>query len=214
MLKIYGRVTSFNVQKVLWLADELALDYDHIQLGGRFGGLATPDFAKLNPLKKVPVLVDGDRSIWESHTILRYLAARYGDADWNPDDPYLRSVSDRWLDWSQTALQPPFMGVFWEYYRKPPQKREMPLVEQHLSKCFDCLQILERQLAFHPFLVSDRLTLADIPTGAVLFRLTEMGLDIPLPDRVSEWYQKLKARNGYRRWVMSDFSELKARETF
>lgn len=79
MLKILGRTTSFNVQKVLWLADELSLEYDHIELGGKFGGLDSQEFARLNPMKKVPVLVDEQHSIWESHTILRYLAAKYGD---------------------------------------------------------------------------------------------------------------------------------------
>ncbi|WP_212747843.1 glutathione S-transferase N-terminal domain-containing protein [Pseudoalteromonas sp. S558] len=79
VVKVFGRTTSFNVQKILWLLDELALNYEHIELGGHFGGLDSDEFFRLNPMKKVPVLIDGDKSIWESHTILRYLVAEYGD---------------------------------------------------------------------------------------------------------------------------------------
>lgn len=214
MHTIFGRTTSFNVQKVLWLADELNLDYEHIELGGRFGGLDTPEFQGLNPMQKVPVLVDGDGVIWESHTILRYLAAEYGGSQWYPNSAYQRSLYERWLDWSQTAFQPAFMAVFWGYYRRPPQKRDMAAVEKHLKKCDECLGTLNRQLADSKYLAGDRLTLADIPTGAVIYRLTEQGLEMPLPSSVASWYDNLQQRSGYRKWVMSDFSELKGREEF
>lgn len=214
MRKIYGRTTSFNVQKVLWLADELSLEYEHLELGGRFGGLDTPEFTRLNPMQKVPVLVDGDRVIWESHTILRYLIAEYGDSNWYPDSVYERSIYERWLDWSQTAFQPAFMAVFWGYYRKPSQKRDMAVVEKQLNKCIGCLSILDRQLENARYLAGNFLTLADIPTGAVIYRLTEQGLEVTLPPLVAAWYANLQRRSGYQKWIMSDFTELKAREEF
>ena len=214
MRKIYGRTTSFNVQKVLWLADELNLDYEHLELGGRFGGLDTPEFTRFNPMQKVPVLVDGDRVIWESHTILRYLVAEYGDSNWYPNSAYERSIYERWLDWSQTAFQPAFMAVFWGYYRMPPQKRDMAVIEKQLNKCIGCLSILDRQLENARYLAADFLTLADIPTGAVIYRLTEQGLDVTLPPLVAVWYANLQRRSGYQKWIMSDFTELKSREEF
>ncbi|MDJ0622434.1 MAG: glutathione S-transferase family protein [Desulfocapsaceae bacterium] len=214
MRKIYGRTTSFNVQKVLWLADELSLEYEHLELGGRFGGLDTPEFTRLNPMQKVPVLVDGDKVIWESHTILRYLIAEYGDSNWYPDSVYERSIYERWLDWSQTAFQPAFMAVFWGYYRKPSQKRDMAVVEKQLNKCIGCLSILDRQLENARYLAGNFLTLADIPTGAVIYRLTEQGLEVTLPPLVAAWYANLQRRSGYQKWIMSDFTELKAREEF
>lgn len=75
-MKVYGRTTSFNVQKVLWFLDELGVSYQHIEVGGRFGGLQSDGFSALNPQQKVPVLVDDKNVIWESHSILRYLAYR------------------------------------------------------------------------------------------------------------------------------------------
>jgi glutathione S-transferase len=214
MLKLFGRTTSFNVQKVLWLADELSLNYEHVELGGKFGGLDTPDFAQINPLQKVPVLVDGDKSVWESHTILRYLIAEYGNKTWYPDSGFERSLYERWIDWSQTSFQPAFMGVFWGYYRKPSKKRDMNSVSNHLKKCIGCLATLDRQLSDSKYLAGDKITLADIPAGAVIYRLTEQGIDVSLPSFVANWYENLKLRDGYQKWVMSDFTELKAREEF
>lgn len=213
-MKLFGRTTSFNVQKVLWLLEELNVKYEHIELGGRFGGLDESEFLKLNPLQKVPVLIDGSKSIWESHTILRYLAASYGNESWYPACPYERSLSERWLDWSQTIFQPAFMGTFWGYYRKPEDKRDMEAVNKDLDTCINCLQAIEKQLSQSEYLAGDNFSLADIVVGAVIYRLISQGLTVKLPDLVYSWYEKLNERPGYTKWVMSDFSELKAREGF
>ncbi len=214
MLKLYGRTTSFNVQKVLWLADELTLDYEHIELGGKFGGLDTVEFVLINPMQKIPVLVDGKNSIWESHSILRYLVAKYGDSSWYPESAFKRSLYERWLDWSQTVFQPAFMRFFWGYYRRPQNKRDMVTVQHDLEKCFNCLDVVNKQLSTSKYLAGNSMTLADISVGAILYRLTEQGLDITLPEFVNSWYNILRQRSGYKKWVMSDFIELRGREDF
>ncbi len=104
MPTIWGRRSSFNVQKVLWLAGELGLAYEHIPAGGRFGLLDTPEFLRMNPHGRVPLLRDGDTVVWESHAILRYLAARHGAGAFWPADPARRVRADGWMDWAQTAL--------------------------------------------------------------------------------------------------------------
>ena len=86
MLKVWGRRSSFNVQKVMWLVDELGLAHEHIDAGGKFGGLDAPGFLAMNPHGKVPVIDDDGTIVWESHAILRYLAARHGGARWWPED--------------------------------------------------------------------------------------------------------------------------------
>ena len=112
VIKVWGRRSSFNVQKVLWVLDHLQLDHDHTELGGKFGGLGTQAFRRLNPHGKVPVLTDGDLVVWESHTIIRYLAARYGTHTLRREDVAARTHIDRWLDWAATRLQPDFMALF------------------------------------------------------------------------------------------------------
>ncbi|SHO54359.1 glutathione S-transferase family protein [Vibrio quintilis] len=213
-MKLYGRITSFNVQKVLWLLEELGLCYEHIECGGRFGGLDTAAFARLNPMQKVPVLIDGDHVVWESHTILRYLAAEYGGETWYPACAYQRSLSERWMDWGHLTFQQAFMGTFWGYYRMPAEKRDMQAVNESLEQCVNSLNILDKALAEQAFIAGKTITLGDICTGAVLYRLTSQGLDVPLPENVTRWYEQLKQRPGYQRWVMSDFTELKGREDF
>ncbi|MEO1300435.1 MAG: glutathione S-transferase family protein [Cyanobacteria bacterium J06636_16] len=213
-MEIYGRRTFFNVQKLMWLLEELNLEYTYIELGGRFGGLDDEKFMRLNPMKKVPVLVDEEKSIWESHTILRYLVAKYGNQNWYSECVYARSLYERWMDWSQVTFQPAFMGVFWGYYRMPATKRDRVAVNSSLEKCFTCLQTINQQLSTTSFLAGESITLADIPAGAILYRLTEQGLEVALPDPVKRWYQALRERTGYKKWIMSDFSELKAPEDF
>src|SRR5262249_8966273 len=121
MLTVWGRRSSFNVQKVMWLVGELELQHQHIDAGGKFGGLGDPAFLAMNPHGRVPVIQDDHAIVWESHAILRYLAARYSRGHFWSDDPAMRAKAEGWMDWSQTSLQPDFLnGVFWGFFRTPP----------------------------------------------------------------------------------------------
>ncbi|HTO06373.1 MAG TPA: glutathione S-transferase [Myxococcota bacterium] len=211
---LLGRRSSFNVQKVQWLLAELGLDFEQRELGGRFGGLDTPEFGALNPHRRVPVLVDGDLAVWESHAILRYLAASHGGESWWPRSPAARSHADRWLDWAETTLQPDFMGIFWGWYRTPEAQRNQPAIAAALRACERHFRLLDAQLESRDHLLGDTLTLADIPTGASLFRYFEMGLPVPHPPRVEAWYRRLCARPAYRAQVMLPFQELFGRLAF
>ena len=208
---IYGRHTSYNVQKVLWLLDELQVAYQHIALGGKPGDTETDEFGKLNPMRKVPVLVDNDKVIWESNTILRYLADSYGSGQWKLEDAYQRSLFERWMDWSQTKFEPAFVGVFWSYYRTPTDLHDMKAIQKSIKECIDCLAKLDLQLIDKNYLAGEKLSLADISTGIFIYRLVGIDLGINLPKNVESWYQFLKRSKGYQHWVMSDFSSLKGR---
>ncbi|MCP4188035.1 MAG: glutathione S-transferase family protein [Gammaproteobacteria bacterium] len=210
-LILYGRHTSYNVQKVLWLLDELSLDYDHVELGSNPADTETDEFGELNPMRKVPVLVDHKHSIWESNTILRYLVNTYGSKHWQNGDTYQTSLMERWMDWAQTRFEPAFVGVFWGYYRTPEHLRHMEAINKSLEDCQFCLARLDDQLARKPFLFGDQLSLADVACGVFLFRLIEIDLQVELPEHVKRWYQNLQQSTGYRRWVQSDFSSLQGR---
>src|SRR5215470_9984851 len=136
MLTIWGRRSSFNVQKVMWLVGELRIDHRQIDAGGQFGGLDTRGFRTMNPHGRVPVIDDNGTVVWESHAILRYLAARYGPSQFWSEDASERSQVDRWMDWAQTALQPDFlMGVFWGFYRTPESQRNWPAIRKKIARC-------------------------------------------------------------------------------
>jgi glutathione S-transferase len=211
-LKIWGRRSSFNVQKVLWLVGELGLAHEHIPAGGGFGRLDEPAFLALNPHGRVPVLQDGDALVWESHTILRYLAARDSGGGFWLDDPADRSRVEGWMDWSQTSLQPDFLnGVFWGYYRTPEAQRDWPAIHRSLARCVEHFRLLDRILATRPFLMGDELSLADIPTGTSLYRYFELDIERPELRHVTAWYKRLQLRPAYREHVMVPFADLRGR---
>lgn len=215
MLRIWGRRNSANVQKVLWLVDELGLAYEHVPAGGSFGRLDEPAFGALNPNRMIPVIEDDGQVVWESHAILRYLAAAHAHEAYWPKDPFERSLADRWMDWCATAWQPAFLGgVFWGFYRTPEAERDEPAIRRSIELCSQLMGLLDRQLAAHPYLAGDHLSLADIPIGASLYRYFELDIERPPLPHVEAWYARLQARPAYRQNVMLPFDELKGRLAF
>jgi glutathione S-transferase len=215
MLRVWGRRSSANVQKVLWLVGELGLPHEHIPAGGEFGGLDDPAFRAMNPHGKVPVIADGAVVVWESHAILRYLAAVHGaDRFWSAD-PSARAPVDGWTDWAQTALQPAFLGgVFWGGYRTPKAQRDAVAVARAVEQTAHCLTLVDDQLADRPFVVGEALSLADIAVGTHLYRYFELDIDRPALPRLRAWYARLGDRPAYREHVMVPFAELEGRLAF
>ena len=212
MLRIWGRRNSANVQKVLWLAAELGVDYQHVPAGGNFGGLDEPSFRALNPHGRVPVLQDGDFAIWESHSILRYLAAQYGDGSLWPADPPARAQLDEWMDWAQTTFQPDFLnGVFWGYYRTPEAQRNWPAIEKSVKRCAAHIALIDKILAQRLFLGRDSFSLADIPLGTLMYRYYELDIERPEAEHVQAWFGRLKQRPAYQEQVMTAFDDLRGR---
>jgi glutathione S-transferase len=212
MLKVWGRRSSFNVQKVMWLTGELGLAHKHIDAGGSFGGLDAPDFLAMNPHGRVPVVSDDDAVVWESHAILRYLAARHGAGRFWCEDAAARAAVDGWMDWSQTSLQPDFLGgVFWGFYRTPEAQRNRPAIRASLARCARHFEKLDRLLEGKAFLLGDKLTLADITAGTSLYRYFELEIERPQLTQVERWYRTLQQRHAYRTHVMLPFEELRGR---
>ncbi len=215
MLKIWGRRNSINVQKVLWAVGELGVAYEHVPAGGSFGLLDTEEFGTLNPNRRVPVIDDGGTVIWESHAILRYLAAKYGSGSLWPEDPGARAKADQWTDWSLADLQPAFMnGVFWGFFRTPEDQRNWPAIRKAIARCAILFRLLDRHLETSDFVSGDTLTFGDIPAATQLYRYFELEIDRPALPRVEDWYERLKARPAYREHVMIAFDDLKGRLAF
>jgi glutathione S-transferase len=215
VLKVWGRRSSQNVQKVLWLVGELGLAHEHVPAGGSFGRLSDPEFRALNPNGLVPVIQDGETAVWESHAILRYLAAQYGGPDWWPPSPAARSFDDRWMDWCQSSWQPAFLtGVFWGFYRTPEDQHDWPRITRSIADCAELMLIVEQALEGRDFLAGEQLSLADIPVGASLYRYFSLDIERPRLPRVEAWYGRLKDRPAFREHVMIPFDELKGRLAF
>ncbi len=215
MLKVWGRRNSQNVQKVMWLVGELDLAHEHVPAGGAFGRLSDPEFSALNPNRLVPVIEDEGLPVWESHTILRYLAAKYGGPLYWPLDAGKRSTFDRWMDWSQALWQPAFLtGVFWGLYRTPEPQRDWTAIRRSIARCAELMEIVEGVLEGRAYLAGDRFTIGDIPLGSTLYRYFELEIDRPSLPRVEAWYDRLKARPAYQQHVLIPFDDLKGKLSF
>ncbi len=214
MLTIWGRRNSINVQKAMWTIGELGLEHRHVDAGGPFGGLDEPEFRAMNPNGRVPVIEDGATSVWESHAIVRYLAARYGTGTLWPEDPAERALSDLWTDWTLADLQPAVLGVFWNLYRTPEDQRNWTLIRKGVARSAILMRLLDRHLEGRAFIAGDKLTFGDIPAGAQLYRYFALEIDRPSLPNVEAWYERLAAREAYREHVMVSFADLKGRTAF
>jgi glutathione S-transferase len=197
MLTIHGRINSINVQKVVLACEELKLPYRRMDAGGAFGIVKTPEFKAMNPNSLVPVLIDKDLVLWESNTIVRYLAATYGNGSLWPKDPATRALSDRWMDWQCTAFNTAYSKAFMGLIRTPADQRNMAEIEASIASTHPVLAILEAELAGKTFLVGDRPTIGDIATLPIIFRWLNMPVKRPASPNVEAWVARLVARPGY-----------------
>ena len=209
MLKVWGRATSVNVQKVMWAVGEMGIAHERIDVGGRFGGLTTPAFLALNPSARIPTIEDDGVVVWESNAIIRYLAARYGEGALWARDPGARAPADAWMDWMQTTLAPDFYGVFWAVVRTPADRRDRAAIKDLTKQLTGHYELLDRQLATRPYLVGDGFSLADIAVGVTLYRYFEMEIERPALSNLHAWYKRLKERPAFRDHVMVSFEELR-----
>ena len=214
MLKLWGRSNSYNVQKVLWLLDELSVDYENVNIGSIAGDLDSEEFLSLNPLGLIPVIQDENQTVWESITILRYIASKYGAKDFWSDNTYERSNYERLMDWELEKLQPDFLGLFWGYYRTPEDQRNLENIEHFKVRCQKNINILDKLLEDSKYMVGSKFSLADIVVGTSFYRYYNMGIEIPEYKNVNKWYHRLSERDSYQRKIAVPFKELRGRLEF
>ena len=210
MLKIWGRKTSVNVQKVMWAVAELGLPHERIDAGGPFGKTDTAEYGAMNPNRLVPVLEDDGLVLWESNAIVRYLAGRYGKAGLMPADFMGAARADQWMDWMLSSLYPDLITtLFQQFVRVTVTERNAALVEAAAQRGREKLTILDKQLAGRPFILGDTLTMADIAVGSLLYRYHTMPIARPSLQNVEAYYQRLTSGKTYQDHVMIDWVAMK-----
>jgi glutathione S-transferase len=210
MLKVWGRKTSINVQKAMWAVGELGVPHQRIDAGGPFGGLDTPAFAKLNPNRLVPVIEDDGFVLWESHAIVRYLAAEYGTGRLAPADRKQRALANQWMEWANSTLYPNvILTCFLGLIRTPARERDGAAIEAAARRVGEDLAILDSQLGGRSYILGDQLTVADIANGALMYRYFNLEIPRPQLSNVEAWYQRLTQRKPYQEHVMLDFQSMK-----
>ena len=201
MLKIWGRVNSVNVKKALWAAEELGLKYERIDAGMQFGVTKTPEYLKMNPNSLVPTIEDDGFVLWESHSIVRYLAAKHGMGRLYPADLKARADAERWMDWAFT-FQNAMRAVFWGLIRTPADKRDAKAIEEGRVKSNQlAAEVLEPALGKKAYLIDDRLSMGDIPIGCEVQRWMRVPIERPRLPNVEAWFNRLGQRPAFKKVV-------------
>ncbi len=197
MIRLWGRDTSTNVQKVLWLSAELGLTVDHRQVGGPFGGLDTPEFRRLNPNGTIPVLEYGTATVWESHAILRFLATKTGATGIYPTDSEARSFDDSWLDWHSNVYWPPIRTLFLEGWRDKVLRFESGEGKALFTRIDHNMSLLAENRLTDVQTLDQGLRLSDIPLAVGISRLRTMLPEYELPAVVEDWFEALTKRPAF-----------------
>lgn len=197
MLRVLGRATSGNVQKVIWLLEELGAPYKREDYGRQFNNTLDAAYLALNPNAKVPTLVDDATVVWESNTILRYLCNKYHGEALYPTAAGERSRVERWMDWQLASLNGPYLGIFREA-KKPPAERaaSWPQDAKEMKAQFD---ILEIGMGEHPWIAGVAMTIADICLGPIVHRCLEFPVELPGLTRVRAWRDRVVARPAFKK---------------
>ena len=210
MLKVHGRKTSVNVQKVMWVVGELGLPHTRTDVGGAFGGLDTPEYGAMNPNRLVPVIDDGGFILWESAAIVRYLSERYGRGTLAPEGHHAYARADQWMEWAGTTLMQPIIATcFLQLIRVQAAVRDTKAVAAAAKTVGEKLAVLDAHLADRQFIMGDQLTMADIGVGSLLYRYFNLVIERPRLVNVDLYYRRLTARPAYQQHVMVDFEAMK-----
>ncbi len=196
MLNIWGRMSSINVKKVVWTAQELALDFQRTEAGGLFGVVKTPDYIALNPNSLVPVIEDDDYVLWESNVIVRYLCAKHSPGQMYPADLRERFDTERWMDWQQTTLNPASRAGFWQLIRTPTEQRNDALIADSNAAVEAHMATLDTHLAQRSFMVGERFTVADIPIACEVHRWFSLPQQRQSRPHIERWYDNMRARQA------------------
>ncbi len=202
-ITIWGRANSVNVQKVLWCLSEFDLAYTRIDAGMAFGRNQEPDYLAMNPNGRIPTLVDGDFVLWESNSIMRYLALAYRpQSTLYPSAPRRRAAVDRWLDWTLSTMQPVDRPVFWALVRTPIEQRDMAAIQRDVDTEAEQWRIVDAQLTSRRFIEGDDFTLADIALGAYARRwLGVDGVRKPRLAQIERWFAEFAERGGFQQFI-------------
>jgi len=199
VLKIWGRVNSVNVKKALWCVEELGLPYERADAGMQYGVVNTPEYRRMNPNGLVPTMDDDGFILWESHSIVRYLAAKHGKGVLWPLDVRTRATANQWMDWA-FSFQGGVRDAFWNLIRTPPEKRDAQAIEKSRVKSGEMAAILDAALAGQLY-VAGAFSMGDIPVGCEVQRWIRLPMQRPKCPNLEAWFERLCARPAFKKIV-------------
>jgi glutathione S-transferase len=199
VIKIWGRNTSANVQKVMWAVGEIGLPHERIDIGGPFGGNREQAYLAMNPNGLVPTLEEHDGFLlWESNSIVRYLAAKHRAGVLEPADPRAHARANAWMDWQLSVLGPAITPCFIGLVRTPPEKRDHAAIEASKQKTTEAVAILEAELGKSAFVAGDTFSYGDIPPAVMANRYRQLVPERPAFRNFERWFAAIAARPAFK----------------
>ena len=210
-IKIWGRLSSSNVQAVLWCLAELHLPFERINAGYINGVVDSPEYLAMNPNGLVPTLIDGDGPpLFETGAILRYLAGQYASESFWPTDAMQRAQTDKWTEWAKINIALKFTApVFWLVVRTAPSLQNPETIAANLKVLEKYLRIADDRLGTHQYLAGSDFTLADIQMGHCLYRYYDIAIERPDLPNLRRYFDRLSSRPAYQKYVKADYEELR-----
>jgi glutathione S-transferase len=190
MFKVWGRLSSINVRKVVLAARWMNLEFERVDAGREYGIVRTPKYLARNPNGLVPMLEDGDFQLWESNVIVRYLCAQHSLGLY-PSDLRTRFDAERWMDWQQTTLNPAGREAFVQLIRTPADKRDANAIAKSVAETEHLLDVLDQHLSQRPFMAGAAFTMADIPIACEMHRWLGLPFEHPARPHLERWYQNI-----------------------
>jgi len=199
VIKVWGRNTSSNVQKVMWAIAEIGLPHERIDIGGSFGKNREAAYLAMNPNGLVPTLEEEDGFLlWESNSIVRYLAAKHRSTILEPADLRTRALANKWMDWQLSVCGPAITPVFWGLIRTSPEKRDHAVIEAGKKNTTAAMQTMDAQLAKTTYLAGDGFSYGDIPVGIMAYRYRQLVPDRPPLPNFERWYAAISSRQAFK----------------
>jgi len=199
VIKIWGRNTSANVQKVMWAVGEIGLPHERIDIGGPFGQNREAAYLAKNPNGLVPTLEEEDGFLlWESNSIVRYLAAKHRAGVLEPADAHARARASAWMDWQLSVAAPAISDAFMGLIRTPPEKRNYAAIEESKKRTTAAMTLLDGQLAKTAHVASDAFSYGDIPVAVMAYRYRQLVPERPALPHFERWYAAIAARKAFK----------------
>jgi glutathione S-transferase len=192
------------VQKAMWAIGEIGLPHERIDVGGAFGKNREAEYLAMNPNGLVPTLEEEDGFLlWESNTIVRYLAAKHKSAVLEPADLRARALASKWMDWQLSVAGPVLTPVFWGLIRTPPEKRNHAEIEAGKKKSTVAMSMMDEELGKTAYLAGDAFSYGDIPVGIMAYRYRQLVPDRPPLRNFERWFAAISSRQAFKDQVGS-----------
>jgi len=200
-IKIFGRKSSCNVQKVIWLCSELKIDFETKDYGGKYGRTKEEAYKSLNPNSTVPLIEDEGFFLYESNAIIKYLSNKYNYL--KLEDHKMIAKRDQWMDWAGFTLAAPCAIITLNLILLPPEKRNASKVSKAKEQVLSLLKILNNQLGDNQYLLGQEFSLADIPAGCWYNRCLKLDFDLSSFKGISAWGARLSKRKAFQNSIIA-----------